>query len=612
MRRLITFLLCLLTLVATSAAHAQEFSRIHDHSVQPVLSQPLQWVSAAPTAAPSLPQAFVTSPATWGFLPYTEQTVLPTATGNDAWLKFTLAATAAPQSWVVRIPRVTIRKVSLYESHADGFLPAQAAGASIPHSAWVRNTRTPSFEVVTGNTDKTFYLRIEHYTPVTERPELSSQADFADGVTRVGTLLGLMFGKFGMLALACLVVFGVARKPVFLSLAAFVLALLLHFLVQLGYGGWRLWPNSANLNFAMNWTAPLLAMATGCWFFAQASYAKDISKATFGLLCFLAAGCLGLGVYRLAYAEQLPRDFLNAWASFVVVATVASLLWLGLRGMRTNLWLMGGLLPIAAAGGVSIARNLGWGGHVEFALATSVLASQIGLVWLFLALLWRSRTALLSSDLAIALNQADENTGLIRERVAQIRLPAMLTRADHLKLGCGVIMLRWQNYPQLKTTLNPNKLDVILKFLGQVLNRAVREVDTAAHWDDGQYILLIEGPIGRQALSSLATQILTSCMRASDSLAQANPLVLHIAIWHAAAAASKADEVTEALKTRLNQMSYGTKRAVQFVDVASSDIAAESNTEHIKRRNEVMAKIDAIEASPSVNAILMADRPRKR
>ena len=609
MRWLVTFFAFLLTFGATQA---QEFSRTDSNSVRAVLSQPLQWVSAPPSSSPSLPEAFVVDPGAWGFAPFTDETILPTSTGNDVWIKFTLAATAQPQSWVVRIPRITTRKVSLYEANANGFLPAQMAGAAIARGAWARNTRTPSFEVVTSNSDKTFFLRIEHYAPVTERPELSSQVDFADGATQIGALLGLMMGMFGMLTLACLAVFSVARKTVFLSLATFVVAMLLHFFVQMGYGGWRLWPNSPSINFAMNWTAPLIAMAAGCWFFAQASYARDISKPAFALLCLLAAGSLGLGLYRLADADPLPRSFFNAWTVLTLVACVASLVWLSLRGMRTNLWLLAGLLPIAAVGGSQVAHNLGWARHAELALTTSVLLAQIGLVSLFIALLWRSRTALLSSDVAMALNQTDDITGLIRERVARIRLPLLLSRADHLKLGCGVVMLRWQNYSQIKTALKLQQQNLILKCLGQVLNRAVREVDTAAHFGDGQFILLIEGPIGRQALSSLATQVLTSCLRASDHFDQAGALTLHIAMWHASSVASGSDDVIEALRTRLNQMSYGTKRPVQFVDVASSDRDAETNVEFAQRRDDVMAKISAIESSPSIHAMLRPIKPRKR
>ena len=70
-----------------------------------------------------------------------------------------------------------------------------------------------------------------------------------------------MFGIFGMLMIACIAAYVMARNKVFLSLAVFVAAALLHYLVQIGFGGWRMWPGSVYLNQAMQWTAPLLAMA---------------------------------------------------------------------------------------------------------------------------------------------------------------------------------------------------------------------------------------------------------------------------------------------------------------------------------------------------------------
>ena len=95
MRYLVTFLLFLLAL---GTVQAQEFDRLHDKSVQPVLSQPLVWVSALTSAAPNLPEAFVAKPNSWAFSPYAHNAPIPTATGRDVWAKFTLAATPTPQS----------------------------------------------------------------------------------------------------------------------------------------------------------------------------------------------------------------------------------------------------------------------------------------------------------------------------------------------------------------------------------------------------------------------------------------------------------------------------------------------------------------------------------
>jgi len=608
MRILVTLSIFLLTLGAT---HAQEFSHPFGKGVQPVLSQPLQWVSAPSIDAPRLPGAFSADPEAWAFAPYSAKTVLPTTAGRDVWLKFALAATPASQSWIIRIPRLTVQKVRLYDLSANALEPVQSAGIAIAHSAWSRNTRTPSFEVVTSNVDKTFFLRFEHHSPVPERSELMSQSDFTDGAERVGILIGLLLGMFGMLMIACAATFSVARNTVFISMAAFVATTLLHYLVLMGYGGWRIWPDNAYITQAMQWSAPLFNMAACCWFFAQASRASDISKSAYRLLCVVGLICLGLAVVRLINMDLIERRFFSYWALFVLSVIIAVMLWLSARGMRGSLWLLAGLSPMAAAGGSRLAYNAGWLPSIEFTLVTSVFLTQVGLVWLFVALTWRNRASLLSSELAAAVNDSDAATGLKTERVTLTRLPQMLMRATRLKLGCGVIMLRWLNYPQLMSTLSPEAQKAMLKYVGLVLNRVARDIDTAARLEGGHFMLLVEGPISRITLSSLSTQILTACMRASDEFNQPNPFNFHIAIWQATLVPASADDVMEALKTRLNQMSFGTKRPVQFVDAATSDMAGEGNEELAQRRDDVMAKIAAIEASPSVRAVLMPEQPKK-
>lgn len=611
MRRFFTLLLFLLIAVATAGAQAQEFSRLNSRSIQPKLSEPLQWARAPATAAPDLPEAFQAKPDLWVFSPYTAQTTLPTATGDDVWVRFTLAPSTSPQSWVIRIPRLTIQRVSLYELSADGFLPAQTAGASIAHSAWIRGTRTPSFEVMTSNLPKTYFLRFEHHTPIAERPELLSQVDFADGGARDGTLLGAMLGVFGLLLLASVVAFSVARNAIFVSLAVFVTTLSLHFLVMLGYAGWLLWPNSVQLTLAMNWTAPLFAMAAGSWFLVHVSHAKDISKPVYGMLCLVALISLGVGLIRLYYVDPSHRNYFNGWAALVVGTNVLSLIWLSWRGVRANFWLFGGMVPIAAVGAAQLAYSYGWAAGFDSAQAIYVVSTLCGLAWLFALTVWRSRVALVSSELAAALNAADPETGLTHARIAHIRLPQLLLRADQLKLGCGVLTLRWLNFIPLAGPHSAEKQKALLKYVGQVLRRLVRDIDTAARIDEDHFMILVEGPISKPSLSSLATQILTAFIRAEDRFGSPSPFDFHVAIWHATDSSGSADAVTDALKTRLEHMSLGTKRPVQFVDAIVSHLTTDSDLERVQRRDDVLAKIDAIEASPSVRAVLNPNTPRK-
>ena len=609
MRYLVSLLVFLLTL---DSVQAQEFSRFDGNGAQPVLSQPLEWVSATSAEASSLPGAFTVSPAAWAFAPYSAKTILPTAAGRHVWLRFTLAPTPAAQSWIIRVPRLTVQKISLYDLTFSGFEPQQSAGLAIAHNAWSRSTRTPSFEVVTGNVEKTFYLRLEHHSPMPERPELMSQSDFTGGAEQISILIGLLLGTSGMLMIACTAAFSATRQVVFISLAAFVAGTLLHYLVLMGYGGWWLWPGNAHITQAMQWSAPLLNMAACCWFFAQASRASDISKSAYHLLCLVALACVALALARFVNIDQIERKFFTYWALFVLFVIVAVMLWLSARGMRGTLWLLAGLSPIAAAGASRLAYNAGWLTSIESTLVTSVFLTQLGLASLLVALVWRNRAALISSELATALNGLDASSGLVHKRAALIRLTQMLSRATQLKLGCGVIMVRWLNYAELMGKLSPERQNAMLRHLGQVFNRVARDVDTAARLEDDYFLILVEGPISRTTLSSLSTQILTACIRASDKFGQPNSFDFHIAIWQGALVSESAEAVIEALNTRLNQMSFGTKRPVQFVDVASSDRDAEADQELAQRRQDVMAKIDAIEASPSVRAVLMPDKPKKR
>lgn len=605
-------IIVLLGLFSAGVSCAQEFERAYAKSIQPVLAQPLRWVAALAPAAPTLPEAFLTNPQSWRFEPYTAGTELPTASGNDVWASFTLAATATPQSWIVRVPRITIQNVSLYSAAPDGTWQAQSAGALLAPAAWNRTTRTPSFEVLTGPVEKTYFMRFEHHSPVTERPYLMSQLDYSDGASRIGTLIGLMLGMFGLLIVVCIASSSLARSTQFLSLAGCTAAMLLVHLTLLGYGGWRIWPTSAHLNQSMPWATAMLALGASSWFCAQASYAKDSSIALYRLLGMAALGSILVAGVVLVADQTLPRHLLNAWTAFVVLSILTSLLWLCTIGQRWNLWLLGGLAPMCAAAATRLAYNYGWLRQVEMAQTVSVFLTQAGLLWLFLALAWRSRATLLAAERAASRETFDAATGLTLPRIVKARLPGLLLRANRLKLGCGVIMLRWVGYDKNANALSAVRRPEVLGQFGRILQRIARDIDTVARFSEADYLVLVEGPVSRSALASIGTQVLSSCLRASEKAGKPGLFNVNVAIWHANDQAGSADEVIEMLGTRLNQMSHGTQRQVQFVDSASSAPAPDSAEESTLRRQDVIEKINALEATQRLPTIAASKRPASR
>lgn len=588
----------------SAAGHAQVFDRLYSDSAQITLARPLEWV-AAPKGTVATPDQFIALPEAWRFQPYTAITVLPTSDKQEVWVRFTLPITTNRQVWFVRMARPSIVKVSFFSQDAAGQWQPQFAGESIAPAQWALRTRSPSFEVQSSSRgEQTYYLRFEHRSAITERPMLITPIEYIDGSSRVGILIGLLGGTFGLLSVLCMAAYAITRNTVFLWFASFVVALMFSQATLIGYSGWRMWPSSAYLNQVMGWVTGCLALAAGAWFCANASYARESHIWIYRLLRALALGSLLLAILAAANLDVLSREMRNAWAAMVTVLVIGSLAWMALRGQRWNAVLMVGLVPIGLATMTRLVYNLGWVPQVEFAQTAGIFSAILGLLWLMVALVWRGRTALLSTELAAALNNYDAISGLVQERVVRIRLPQMLLRATQLKLGCGVIMLRWVDYPQLMASLSPEKQHAMLRQLGQVLNRVARDIDTAARFGDDCFLVLIEGPISRNSLSSLCTQILTACIRSSDKFDMPNAFSFHIAIWHASVVPCGDEEVLETLKARLSQMSYGTRRPVQFVDMVTSDPSPEQLDKFNQRRDELIAKIDAIEASPSLQASL--------
>ena len=603
---------CLLLLwLASAAGHAQVFDRLYSDSPQVALSQPLEWV-ATPKGALVNPDQFGALPDSWRFQPYSASTVLPTTDSQEVWARFTVAVTPNRQVWFVRMAPAFIGKVSFYSRDAAGGWQVQSSGQSIAPAQWALRTLFPSFEVQSSSRgEQTYYLRFEHRSPIAQRPMLLTPIEYIDGSSRVGILIGLLGGMFGLLSVLCMAAYAITRNKVFLWFGSFVVALMVSQATLMGYGGWRIWPDSVHLNQVMGWVTGYLALATGAWFCATASYARDSHIWIYRLLGALALISLILALAELPNVQMVPRDIRNAWVALVTVLVIGSLSWMALRGQRWNAVLLIGLVPIGLATMARLAYNLGWVEQIEFAQTAGIFSAILGLLWLMLGLVWRSRTALMSTELAAALNTYDPVSGLVQERVARIRLPQMLLRATQLKMGCGVIMLRWVEHPQLMASISPDKRNTMLKQLGQLLNRVARDIDTAARFGDGRFLILVEGPINRNALSLLCTQILTACLRLSDKFNMPGAFDFHMAIWHAKVVPCSDEEVLEALKTRLHQMSYGTKRPVQFVDTAASEPGPEQQDEFNQRRDELIAKIDAIEASPSLQAPLLGNSGKR-
>jgi len=582
-------LLCLVL----QPGQAQDFGRLYDDSVTITLSEPLQWV-AVPKGSIASPDAF-TAAGPWRMSAYTGTTALPTSASQDVWATFSLPATESLQTWFIRLPGQPLIRASLFSRGPQGDWLVQSAGIALAPADWSLRTRVPSFELQTrSDRVQTYYLRFENNRALTGHPMLLSPVEYVDGASRVGVVIGLMWGMFSVLATLSLAAFAMARNRVFLWFGTVVVTLMFTQLVLIGYGGWRIWPGSAYLNQVMGWVASALSMAAGAWFCAHASYARSGHPTIYRLLATITAGSL-LMASLMAVPGLIPRDLRNLWLALATLAILGSLAWMSVRGQAWNQLLLLGTAPIGLAALARLSYNAGWVLNIESAQAAGVLSAMVGLLWIFFVLAWRSRAALFSNHRIAALANYDPASGLMLPRVIDNRLAQMLLRARRWRSECGIVLLRWLDQTPNPDELNDHKRSVALSRVGEILRRAARDVDTVVRYEENLFLMLIEGPVNREAVSEVSTKILADCIRLSATLGEPDAFNLHIAIWHGTPGVQTGQQVIDSLKTRLRRMASGPRRYVQFIDAAGEP--ASLPPEESTRREDLVAKINAIEVS---------------
>lgn len=609
-------LLCLLCLCAPHFAAAQTFDRLDDNSPSLALAAPLQWL-ATPKGTIANPDAFQSSEPNPNFADYTPGTRLPTSRQTDVWLRFSLPTTATPEQWYLRIPHLSLERAALYSQDSAKTWKAQQAGEKVAMAQWPVSANRPTFALFTRTAlTQTFYLKLEHEAALVQRPELIAANEYLDDSGQVGVLAGLMFGLFCLLSVMALLTARTYRNPNFAWFTLVVATLLLVQLVLIGYAGQRLWPHSPYLTHAMCWLSWLFFLAASTWFYARASVSKDIFPKIYKTSIALTVLLLGVSLVYALVPQDFPRLALFALTGLAIAWIAGSSGWMAWRSQQTWLWyLAAGMLPLALTLFTRIAYNAGWVRHIELAQFCSLLVGCLGMLVIYRALIARSRDSQLIREREFASIDNDVSTGLPLARTLNVRLPLVLTRSERFDEPCGVLMVRWLDYANIMEPLSSSQRGAVLSHLGARLSKLCRPIDTVARVDDEHFVFLIEAPISRERLNALGTKILSVCMRPGRPQMDNNIYNVHIAIWTSDKGIAATQQVMESLRTRLNQMGNGTSRRVQFVDAAPSSKPGEGNSELPNitvaapfSSEEIVAKINAIEASPIIPTIALKPR----
>ncbi len=590
----------LLYLCITLSASAQDFARLFDSSKTLQLATPLQW-QALPRGAIKTPDAFAETAKSKGFKVLETDAALPTGPDEEVWLRFTLPATNAPEIWYLRIPRLGVERIVLYQQDRKGVWQTQTAGDTVAVSSWPERTRNPSFQLNTlVGQEHLYFLKIEHRKPITERPQLIAPSDYIDGAMRVGSLIGLMFGLFGLLTALGLLTARLYHSAQYAWFALMVSLILMAQLVLVGFTSLRLWPDSIYLNQVASVVIPLWALASTIWFTVQVSYAKSIAPVIYKLSVGFIVTLLAISIAFGFYHQHFPREVLTPLAAIAMVWNIGALVWMAWRSQSWLWFVVAGFGPLTLSMLARLAYNMGWLAHVELAQLVSVISGCLGMMVVYASMILRSRESYAAFEREAALTNIDISTGLTLGRIAEIRLPQVLQRSYRFGKPCGVVMVRWLNYGVQIESMSSAQRGAVLAHFGARLRRLVRDIDTVARYDDDHFLFLIESPMTRETVNDLGMKILSTCMRPSVPLGNGDVYNVHVAMALISGGNMSAKEVIEALLTRINQMEINTPRRMQFVDSPLTTHAPHEGPEGTGPHDgrALVDKINAIEANP--------------
>jgi two-component system, sensor histidine kinase LadS len=550
------------------------------------------------------------------FAPWKPGMRLPTSTTQDVWLQLLLPASPEPQTWILRIPRTSLDKATLYAQQTEGQVPKRlsSAGLSLPRSQWALPARDPSFALTTLPAQtQLFFIHLEHRQTITEDIQLIAHSDFSDAANRLGMIYGLILGVFSILMMGSLISAWILRSQHFCWLALFSLSLMLSQLTLSGYMSVRVWPDSVFLNHMAGWIFPLLSLAALARLALSVSYAKSLSKPVFYSLWAVIAVCAVLVAVLMVLPLEASRIFLNPVYAWGLAVILGSLCWIAWRSQDWLWWLIASIVPVMLSAVMRLAYNFGWVAHVEIALLAGVITSGLGVVACFTVLYLHQRDRLSSQQRLQSMDNTDASTGLFNERIARARLPQIILRSKRFERSCGAILIRWLDFERVMATSVSTQRGQIFSHLGSRLSRLARDIDTVARIGDDLFLFLIEAPVTREDVNMIASQILSTCLRPSAVMPETKGFDLHLAVWLSGEVEADAQQALELLKTRIDQMRHGTQRRVQFVgsELSTGPSVPLNEQEQAKIASELVAKINSLEATQGLPRIYLKPRDLK-
>lgn len=490
---------------------------------------------------------------------------MPTGGKTAVWYRLAFPAVAVPTPLVLALPHPGMNQVELYRPSADGGWGFERSGDAIPVAQWPLPYLHPAFELVLQPGEvRASYLRVQHSHPINVRWAFWSARDFREYGQRWHFFLGVYVGLVALVILICALNAYALRDPIHLYCAAYVLFLTLGQLSLTGLAGEYLWPGNAWWNDAASNVLPVMGVALGHLFMRELLRKRGARWSTRLLLGMAAAGAgLALGFLLVGRDPLFAISSPYYLASFAVYLGAA--LWYAWRIPGAGLWVLAGMLALLAGSVFPILRNMQLLPVSFLTQYGAQLGAAVQIPLLLVALYLRGREKRQTLARVDAMATADPLTGVANHQVMLQRL-AQLLEHQQRDPGAGVVIrVRIGNIQDIRDEYGLQVAQMALVHAGACISQVVREGDSVARHRDGDFVLILQGRMERDSISTIGQRLIARGLAPSSVLPPGAVLQLKLGIAAAPFQVQDVDDLLQALEAVVTELAARPGKALRFI-----------------------------------------------
>ena len=452
--------------------------------------------------------------------------------GKALWFRFRTHQQTAGQRWFIELRDSGIDRAVLYQRGADGTWQAQEAGDAVPVPRWPAPGRLPTFVLNTQTAAPVdYWLRVEHArVPYSAPIRIVSGTPLAVSRDQEQFLLGGYFGLLAMVLMMAVALSIAWRDRLMIGYAAYVTAVGITQLAQLGTGAQYVWPYWDWWNRLSTFVAPSLSAVVRLLFIRMLTEPARSSVWLDRAVLAVAALTTVLVVVDIAMPLGTTYALIGDVLLLLALAAVCmALAWQRSPDRHLRLAILG-FVPMLVLALFPLARTLGLiatGALTRYGLAIGA-ALEMPILLYAIATGVASRRE--SRVRAAAAATTDALTGLANLRVLTVRLDGTLARAEKQGSSFAVLVVHVANWRDIAAGHGLQAAERALVLTASRLRRIAGEVDLAARVSEADFALLLEAPTTRHDAIARARRIVEGGSRDSALLAKGEALDLRVSV----------------------------------------------------------------------------------